>query len=90
MAPTSVLFIDIQETSSNTIFKRARKQPFYWVAKNSGNGRVMAISSERYTNRQDCVDAARLIFGSEVNVYLRQENQPNQLLRYATNDQPTQ
>lgn len=92
MTPKAVIYIDIhQRALKPTLFRRGgRQQRHYWIALNGGNMRVMARSSESYTNRQDCVDAARLIFGSEVKVYLRQENQEIQLLRHATNDQPTQ
>ena len=67
----TVLYVDIRESHAVNLLSRKRKQPWYWVLRNSNNNKVMAVSSERYTNRQDCVDAAKLVNGSSVTVYLR-------------------
>jgi uncharacterized protein YegP (UPF0339 family) len=57
-------------------------QAWHWMAKSS-NGEVLAVSSERYFNRADCVHAIDLLFGARSHVYRRESNQGNVLLRYA-------
>ena len=66
----TILYIYIRESHAVSLLGRKRKQPWYWVLRNSNN-KIMAVSSERYTNRQDCIDAAKLVNGSSVTVYLR-------------------
>lgn len=57
-----------------------RYQGWRWVA-SAGNGEVMAKSSERYTNRADCVDAIRLLFGAGSTVILHTDARLGEVLR---------
>ena len=45
----------------------ARWQPWNWRA-TAGNGEVLAVSSERYTNRGDAIKAITLLFGPATTV----------------------
>jgi uncharacterized protein YegP (UPF0339 family) len=58
-----------------------RKQTWRWRAV-AGNGEIMA-SGEAYLHKQDCLDAIQQLFGTRSNVYLRQKEQGNELLRLA-------
>lgn len=64
------LMVSIRESHAINRFKK-RRQPWYWVLINTANNKVMAASSERYTNYADCESAARLVNGDTVDVYLR-------------------
>ncbi|WP_136246066.1 hypothetical protein [Mycobacterium intracellulare] len=68
-------------TLTHIVLKRPRPQRWRWRAINGGNGRVLAISSEAYTNQADALAAVTQLFGSNSDVYLRSSNQGNQLLR---------
>jgi hypothetical protein len=70
-----VIYVDLVKS------KLPRKQPWRWVAKSAGNQRKLATSGESYTNRQDCLDAAVLVFGPNPIVYLRQQESGNSVLR---------
>lgn len=83
----NLVYVDIKQVKNLKHTITGRPQPWHWVARSGQNWRVMARSSERYTNRQDCIDAATLLFGPEVTVYLRQQGQGNVVLRLA---QPTE
>lgn len=39
-----------------------RPQRYYWIAQNRDNRETLAVSSERYTNRADCLSAAVQLF----------------------------
>lgn len=46
-----------------------RGRPQLWRFRfRADNGRIIAVSSESYTNRADAVDAVHLAFGSEVEI----------------------
>jgi uncharacterized protein YegP (UPF0339 family) len=84
------LMVSIRESHSVNPLKRARKQPWYWVLINTANNRVMARSSESYTNYADCESAAKLVNGGTVDVYLRHARgitAPSELIRYAQTPQ---
>lgn len=49
--------------------KDTRWQPWRWRAQ-AANGRVLAVSSESYTNRADCLAAVALVFGDQTDVEL--------------------
>jgi hypothetical protein len=59
-----------------------RKQQWRWKATSGDNHRVLA-SGEAYTNAADCLHAVSLLFGEHSNVYLRQNEVGNQVLRMA-------
>jgi hypothetical protein len=62
---------------------RPRWQPWHIIIRSGDNQAVLFRSSERYTNRQDAIDAAILAFGDNSNVYLREAEHGNALLRRA-------
>lgn len=80
-----VVYVDIKQALSSIIPGR-RQQRWHWVAKSAGNQRVLARSSERYTNRGDALYAVALLFSSASTVYLREAEHGNQLLRQAAPD----
>jgi uncharacterized protein YegP (UPF0339 family) len=72
-----VIYVDLVKS------KVPRKQPWRWVAKSAGNQKKLATSGESYSNRQDALNAAALVFGDNSTVYLREAEQGNQILRMA-------
>ena len=60
-----------------------RPQRWYWVAKSGDNQKVLARSSERYTNYGDCLHAVHLLFGDGTSVYRRQAERGDVMLRLA-------
>jgi hypothetical protein len=77
---STLIFVDIKR--SRTRFP-GRPQRWFWVALNGNNFRRLARSSENYTNRQDCLDALKQLFGSDANVYKREAEVGNVCLRLA-------
>jgi hypothetical protein len=77
MSESPVIYVDLVKS------KVPRKQPWRWVAKSAGNQRKLATSGESYSNRQDALDAATLVFGDHSNVYLREPEKGNRILRMA-------
>lgn len=77
---SALIYVDLKR--SRTIFP-GRPQRWYWVALNGNNFQPLARSSENYTNRQDCLDTVGQLFGAESNVYLRETEKGNQMLRLA-------
>lgn len=85
MAEQPLVYVDLFQAPKNLIAAvTARPQRWRWRAINGLNSRVLAISSEAYTNRADAVAAINQLFGPASNVYLRSGNGGNQLLRLAT------
>lgn len=78
-----LIYVDIKRAALPSI-RRGRPQRWYWVAKSADNQEKLARSSERYTNHEDCLAAIAQLFGSGTNVYLREQEQGNQVLRMAT------
>lgn len=60
-----------------------RKQPWRWVARRAGNWRKLATSGEWYTNRADALSAVQTLFGHGTDVYLRQGELGDVLIRGA-------
>lgn len=85
MTNPSLVYVDLQEVKVVNWLSRPfrRPQKWRWTAINGGNQRVLAVSSENYTNRQDCIDAIVQLFGDQSNVYLRQPEIGNIELRLA-------
>lgn len=73
-----VVFVDIKQGRSLL----PRPQKWYWIAKSATNQKVLARSSERYTNRTDCIAAVRLLFSSAV-VYQRESEKGTVVVRVA-------
>ncbi|OCB15114.1 DUF1508 domain-containing protein [Mycobacterium intracellulare] len=91
-APSSpLIYVDLyQQDASATalaraVLKRTRPQRWRWRAINGDNGRVLAISSEAYTNEADAEHAIDTLFGAFSDVYLRRDGQGNELLRLSEN-----
>lgn len=76
-----LVWIDLYQTKPNRVFRRP--QTWRWRALNAGNGRVLGNSADAYTNKADAVSAIQQLFGTSSNIYLRQTEQGNQVLRMA-------
>lgn len=59
-----------------------RWQPWRWVAK-AANGRILATSSESYTNRADAVEAIWLLFAASSEARIVHDDGSHYLLRGA-------
>jgi uncharacterized protein YegP (UPF0339 family) len=79
---TPLVFVDLLQVADKAT-KSGRPQRWRWVAKNGANQKILARSSERYINRQDCHDAITQLFGAGTNIYLRQDGHGDQPLRRA-------
>jgi uncharacterized protein YegP (UPF0339 family) len=79
---TATIYVDLIKTP---VIKRllGRPQQWRWKAFNAGNMRVLAVSSENYTNRQDCIDAIGQLFGAGSAAYMREAEHGNTSLRLA-------
>lgn len=66
--------------SPRPVWSLRRHQPWRWTA-TAANGRVLAVSSESYTNRADCRVAISLLFGYSTAVILRDGEMPEHYLR---------
>lgn len=73
------------KTLAHSLFGGRRHQVWRWRAINAGNGRILAQSSEAYTNEGDAIDAIDELFGSRSDVWLRQQGEPDLLLRVPIN-----
>lgn len=62
---------------------RTRWQPWRVTILSGDNMRRLFRGSERWTNRQDALDAITLAFSAGSNVYLREAEHGNQVLRMA-------
>ena len=80
----SLVYVDIRQSSTRWPWKRPQR--WFWVALSGDNRRVLGQSSEKYTNRLDCVNAARILFGTSSNVYRREPETGNVTLRLSTED----
>jgi hypothetical protein len=83
--PTPLIFIDIYEDKPPltvlSVLRGGRPQRWRWRALNGNNFRVLAVSSEAYTNYSDAVAAITELFGDGSEVYLRQAERGNRVLR---------
>lgn len=83
--PQPTVYVDLVQAPQNPLAKLSgRPQRWRWTALNGGNGRILAVSSEAYTNRNDCLAAIDQLFGTFSDVYLRSSQEGNQLLRLAS------
>lgn len=82
-----LIYVDLVNVPEPKVRKlipgRTRWQPWRVVILSGDNMRRLFRGSERWTNKQDALDAIALVFGSRSNVYLRQSGVGNQLLRRA-------
>jgi hypothetical protein len=79
----TLIYVDLKK--SRRLWPRKRPQRWFWVAKNGGNQKRLARSTETYTNKADCIEAIYALFGDGSNVYLRQAEIGNVNLRLAVN-----
>jgi hypothetical protein len=82
----SLVFVDLFQSRPRKLLGRA--QTWRWRARNGNNFRVLAVSSEAYTNYQDAVDTVTQLFGDSSNVYLRQKERGDVELRLSSNNPP--
>lgn len=80
-----VLYVDIKQAPLSKL--PGRQQRWYWIAKSAGNQKRLARSSERYTNRGDCVNAVWLLFHASTTVFQREAEHGNLLLRRGAGDE---
>lgn len=94
MNPTSTVYVLVKKSPLLKRVRTFRPQLWTWVAKSGDNERVLAVASEHYTNKQDCVAAAIIVFGASTRAILQRREQDgwdvdqlgNQSLRYAKGD----
>lgn len=81
----STVFVDLvfvpESAARKLIPGRKRHQGWRWVAKNADNQRTLARSSERYTNREDCLAAVEQLFGPATTVFKREAEMGDVVLR---------
>lgn len=80
MSKPNKVIVELIHTPRSVFNVRSRTQPWRWRAL-SANGRVLAVSSEAYTNRADAVAAIWLVFGWETCVDLDDHGSRSGLLR---------
>ncbi|WP_373234009.1 hypothetical protein [Mycobacterium marinum] len=80
-----VVYVDLYQVPEKNVLGRPTRRPqrWRWRAINGGNHKVLAVSSEAYTNEADCRAAIDQLFGTGTEVYLRRDGHDNQLLRFA-------
>lgn len=86
----SLIYVDLHYTPTPKRwykFGGKRWQGYRWTARNGGNMTPLAVSSEAYSNYDDCVAAIAELFGDNANVYLRQEEHGNVQLRLSPHNQ---
>lgn len=76
------VFIDVYQAKANQIGRR-RGQRWRWRARAAGNNRILAVSSEAYTNRDDAIAGIGLLFGPNSDIYLRDGINPTTKIRTA-------
>lgn len=82
MTDQPLVYVDLFQAAANPLARLAgRPQRWRWRAINGNNQRVLAVSSEAYTNEVDALNAIDELFGSRSDVWLRQQGESNLLLR---------
>lgn len=82
MAP--LIFVDLVHTPEPVIHTGGRWQPWRIVIRSGDNFAPLFKSTESYTNQDDAKHAIDLAFGPGSNVYLRQSEQGDQVIRWAS------
>ncbi len=78
MPETPTVYVDVIRAPA-LVHLLGRQQPWRWRARNAGNHKVLAVSSERYHNVVDCLDAVDQLFGVRSDVWLRLPGENPQL-----------
>lgn len=71
MTEPKKITVELIHTPRSVFNVRSRTQPWRWRAR-AANGRVLAVSSEAYTNKGDAVAAIWSLFGWESHVTLEE------------------
>lgn len=66
---TELSEIEVAVKKSKTKWPSKRAQKYYWIATLKRNGKVLARSSEMYTNHLDCFNAALSTFKNSVEIH---------------------
>lgn len=77
----SVVVVELKQ--SRTRWPLRRPQRWYWIARSGANGKVLAQSSEMYTNSGNAVDAIKTLFGADTEVHLKRPDNSGVILRTA-------
>jgi len=85
MPTPPLIYVDVYRCAPGR--RGSRGQRWRWRAINAGNGRKLAAAGEAFTNEQDCIDSVTQLFGTGSNVYLRQAEHGDQVLRLAAGEQ---
>lgn len=80
-----LIWIDLYQSTRRKTLRRA--QTWRWRAISGRNGRILANSADAYTNRSDAVSAIQQLFGSNSDVYQRQAETGDLMLRLANQPQ---
>jgi uncharacterized protein YegP (UPF0339 family) len=78
----NLIYVTVYKSTGPRYRTSARRQPWRWRATSGSNHRILA-SGEGFANEADCVASVQLLFGDKSNVYLRQAEQGDQVLRMA-------
>jgi uncharacterized protein YegP (UPF0339 family) len=81
---TTIIVVDLYQTPPSRNPLRTRQQRWRWRARNTGNNHILAISSEPYTNKNDCLHAITQLFGTNTTIHLRDGDTPTHQLRTGT------
>jgi uncharacterized protein YegP (UPF0339 family) len=80
----TTIYIDLYQTPRRLLHRVTRRpQRWRWTARDAGNSEAMGVTSESYTNRQDCIDAIQQLFSDNSNVWMREAEHGNLVLRRA-------
>jgi hypothetical protein len=84
---SALIFVDLkyvpEPKARKLIPRRSRWQPWRVVILNGDNHEPLFKGSERWTNKQEALDAIGEAFGANSDVYLRQHETGNVCLRLA-------
>lgn len=82
-ADAPLIYVDLEHTPKPDDYEGPRWQGWRTLVKSGDNEEPLFVSSEAYINRGDAIHAAGLAFGDHSNVYLRESEHGNALLRLA-------
>lgn len=80
----ALIYVDLIETPEPTDYDGPRWQPWGILVRSGDNNKPLFKTTEAYTNREDAIRAAEIAFGRGSNVYLREAEHGNVLLRLAS------
>lgn len=77
-----LVYIVLYQSKPRKVFRRA--QTWRWRALNARNSRVLGNSADAYTNKGDALAAVEQLFGAGTDVFLRQPEAGDVVLRLGT------